>query len=541
MADSPLNITVNVSNIVTLDDARKALKELNKELGRTALENIPRQKELGVEIVKVKNIIADATAGTVTANGKMMRSYFTLGEQLRQFYYQQRVGNRTMMEVTQTFGQFGSMLGMGGIGGVVGSAAQGFQQMEFAVTAAGLAAQRGTGIIATLGSKLMEFAMPLAGAAAGFALLMMAIKAVHEITEKLNKSIEKNTELLVASGRITRDQYIEMLQLQIKKVEQEEISVSFWASLLGKTAMVDDYLTKIIDKGNKILQLETLRKAEVEKAVKLDWDRFLAEVAILDKEDKSLEVQKAKTAELIKHTNELFKQLQLTTETGEVVKGRTFIGRRAISEAVPFMGETITGERAGIVGGGKLATGRKAVEAMRGEMEQVNWLGKDFTDSLSRGMENATGVLAEGFMRTFKMGEGLIARFGAALLAAIVQALSVKAAAGIMDWLKLGTAIVAAPATGGTSLIAGGVSLAQYGGLIKEPTLGFGLRTGRKILMGEAGPEQISPINQIGQAGRYGGGMVTMPPLSLRTEISGSNLAIIVESGNRQNYKRRIR
>jgi hypothetical protein len=166
MADQEIKLRVSVDGGTTIGDMRKHLKSLNAELNNVAVSNIPLQKKLGAEIVKVKDTIASATSSTVTANGKMMQSYFKTGEELRRFYREQRLGDRTMREATQTVQVFGTMLGDSGLGKSLGTAIAGFQQAEFAVSGLGIAAQGAGGKFAVFGASLAAAAAPIAIAAA---------------------------------------------------------------------------------------------------------------------------------------------------------------------------------------------------------------------------------------------------------------------------------------------------------------------------------------------------------------------------------------
>src|SRR3990167_4523017 len=123
MADSQLHITVTTDDeglrglIAKLNSGNLTIKEYNK-----SLRDLRASSKIGsqglLDLKEVQTQVADATAGS---QGKMMRSYFKTGEELRRFYREQMVGNRTMREATQTVGVFGTMLGGEGLGKVVGT------------------------------------------------------------------------------------------------------------------------------------------------------------------------------------------------------------------------------------------------------------------------------------------------------------------------------------------------------------------------------------------------------------------------------------
>jgi len=511
MPESQLNILVKVSGQNELNDLFQKIEE-----GTDSIDDQSRALKLGKALYKSwgaeNDILKPSLAATMRmiedkrtkameplmgANARLMKSYFTLGEELRRFYREQRVGNRTMSELTQTFGQFGTMLGIDGIGGVVGTATGAFQQMEFAVTAAGLAAQRGTGIIATLGSRIVALAGPLAATAAGVSLLVLAMKEADAITKRLNEALDENARLLREAGKITSEQYVKSLDRQIATLRAKEISPSFWASLLGRQSMLNDALEKMIQRDNEILKLEILRNKEQEKNNANAEKQLTIVKKIADEEEKRWQAYRKAWTEGIR-----------VTGTEILPADELLRGRAAISMARPGVaGETITDAGFAIpIGEDRIAKGGKAVEAMREEMEKVSSLGKDFGDSVERGMQNATAILAEGFIRAFNLGDSLIARFGAGLLSAVTQAFAAKAAKGLFDVLFGIGAVAAAPATGGTSLIPAVTTIVsrQRGGWIHEPVAGIGMRSRSIYTIAETGSEYVSAANQVGQQARYG-------------------------------------
>lgn len=85
----------------------------------------------------------------------------------------------------------------------------------------------------------------------------------------------------------------------------------------------------------------------------------------------------------------------------------------------------------------------------------------------------------------------------------------------------------------------------QEGGWINEPVVGRGLRSGQMYTLGERGPEYVMPNSQL-QNARFANSFDTsriekvFSNLQLRTEIRGTDLAVIVERGNRINRGRRL-
>ena len=124
MAETDLKITVTTDSTELQDLVSKlnkgdlTVKEYNKTLRALRDASVVGSKSQ----MDLKSVVTQVGEQTATANGKMMKSYFQTGEELRRFYREQRLGDRTMREATATIGGLGSMLGGEGIGRVVSSA-----------------------------------------------------------------------------------------------------------------------------------------------------------------------------------------------------------------------------------------------------------------------------------------------------------------------------------------------------------------------------------------------------------------------------------
>jgi hypothetical protein len=277
--DSELKIKVTLDG-ATIGDAKAKLKELNVAYNKIALDNIPLQKQLGAEIVKLKGIIAGATDATVTANGKMMKSYFSTGEELRRFYREQRVGDRTMREATQAVSGFSSMLGGEGLGKIVGSVTSRFQEMEFTMTGIGIAAQSSGGKFAGLGKTLVGLATPLAVVAAAIGLMYTVGEKVSAVYERLNKALDAIGKQSFSSA--SKETQVGMLDKQIRALMKEQNeSPSFLSALGGGQAMRAEQLAQSIERQTKINELLEQRK-KLEESISDDEIAAIKSVADME-------------------------------------------------------------------------------------------------------------------------------------------------------------------------------------------------------------------------------------------------------------------
>jgi hypothetical protein len=532
MADSTLNISVSVTNVKTLDDARVELKRLNKELGGVALDNIPRQKELGAEIVRVKNIIGDATAATVTANGKMMKSYFSTGEELRRFYREQRVGDRTMREATSAIGGFGSMLGGEGLGKIVGTATQRFQEMEFAVHGVGIAAQSGSAAMASWGQKLMSMAGPLAGIAAAIGLLSLAMAEQRRISDELNKSLEKGTELGIASGRISKEQQIAMLRLQLAQAGKGGVSPGLIPSILGSRSMMEDMLLQASDRANKLQEIQSKINALLGDGNKKRTEEIIAleEIYDLDKDDA------AALKEQVEYKKELARWNAMIAQSAKDYQDAYL--KRAFDISIGK--EKKPGRASGL----PLV---QTDESKKSFLDYTDQFGKmtDDVDTLNASTMAYVDTLSQmstGLMQAAEQAGQTGASFGSMARGIIKAAIGQTIAQVVGDALAKNAfpynlIIAAAAGSAAAALFETVIPKFAEGGLAYGPTLAVvgDNRNARND------PEVIAPLsklNAIGQAGRYGGGSM-QPFVQVFPIVSSAGISVQVEVGNRMNKRRR--
>jgi len=105
--------------------------------------------------------------------------------------------------------------------------------------------------------------------------------------------------------------------------------------------------------------------------------------------------------------------------------------------------------------------------------------------------------------------------------------MTIKAIAALASGNFVGAAGFTAAAVGikiagraAGAAIRGDVKKMAEGGVIDEPVMGIGQRTGQRYLMGEAGPEVVSPMTQAGNDGAMAG------------NISINNLTIYAQDVN---------
>ena len=116
------------------------------------------------------------------------------------------------------------------------------------------------------------------------------------------------------------------------------------------------------------------------------------------------------------------------------------------------------------------------MQDMEKKMAKVKQTGFDFTKQMQGGFAAATNTLADGFIRAFGLGQGLLDRMIATILGSLAQ-----------TGIAYLTSLIFSPAKAVEEVFS-----AQHGGVIPEPVVGLG-KSGRMYTFGEAGPEYVTP------------------------------------------------
>ncbi len=385
MSDEELRIRVTTDT----DEAKKlkgALKDISQEVKLAELAFKRQEKSAGdtqitfgelEKKVKALNLSEKDTVNIMTqlyhAENRVTLGFRSLAtevksinskmpstnQQFKDFYREQRVGDRTMRETTQAVSAFTSILGGSdsGLGKAVGGAFQQFQSAEFAVHGLGIAAQTASPRIAGIGATLMANAGPIAAAVAGIGLVAMAMKRASEYADRFNEALMKNREALLDMGRISKEEEITRLTREINKESQKGVSPS-WLTLHGGSAMIAaDVIAQVLEREANINVL-------------------MAERARLEKEIASDREKEAKSAEDIAKSEEA--NAQASREIARMFSGGA-AGMTA--SGMPEQG----GMKIGAVGGAK--TPKQLSADFQAEMSKISALETSFEASTLSGMQ----------------------------------------------------------------------------------------------------------------------------------------------------------
>jgi regulator of replication initiation timing len=314
--NSDLKITLTFAGQKELNDLIKKFNEgkmtyaelnkLAKEYGNSVKNNfIPGTKEAAIaagNLTKILNEQSRAKKELLSDDGKIRDSYFKIGEELRRFYREQRVGDRTMREATQAVSGLGAMLGDSGLGKIIGTTTQRFQEMEFATNGLGIALKSAGGAAAGFGTSLIAVGGIIAGIAAAIGGLIYLHDEEKKRIEALNDAILKNLELRKEIGAATSG---ELKAAYGKEIDRKIIEL---AKISRKPGLWDAFITTVTNpfaSSAEIGLMAQKRSGETATAEELKLQNEIIElkkkIIALDKEEAE---EKKKIADATKKTRE---------------------------------------------------------------------------------------------------------------------------------------------------------------------------------------------------------------------------------------------
>jgi murein DD-endopeptidase MepM/ murein hydrolase activator NlpD len=537
---------------ISINEMSKAIK-LNNEVYKNAPDV---HNAFGAAVARNSVILKDAKDKAIdpltSANGRMMKSYFQTGEELRRFYREQRVGDRTMREMTQAAGGLGQMMGGDGLGKVVGTLTSGFQQGEFSVNAMGIAAQSAGGKMAILGRGLMAMSVPLAILAGIWFLISKRTEDSKKQTEEYNKKLRENLDMQIKLGIVKPEVGIKEDEKKLKKLQDE------YAKLNTKPKQPQDYIEpssiietrklfssyakgetfqtqEQVDKLNEILALQIKIKEQKDAIVKTDTKTESIQESIL-------ELAKEMQKEEADGFNKGFAYLKLKQdaepeEIGNYIKKLQLLKESTKDETLQLEIQKEINK--------KLSDETKAVKELAKEKKKADddaykaskagrwnklktdmkeWL--DDTNVQIDAVSGAIGGLASGWTQAISgliSGTQNIGQAFTAMKDAVVQALTeiiAKMMAMYILQQLLGLFTGGASSVASESIPVGGGAttstalIGDSGGWLNEPVSGIGMKTGTPYKLAWNGvPEHVTTIkqlNQMSQSSRGGNGNAAM-------------------------------
>lgn len=194
-----VDIIARVRGAETIKDMKSGLKDLKRSLEETNTRS-QEYKRLADEVANAENRLHQARRVAYGDQGKIKEAYFNSGAALRQFYMEQRVGDRTMRESASTVKMFASAFGVGGLSTGLETAIGAFQQTEFAVKGFAVAAESAGGTVGKLGAGLASMGT---GAIAPLAAMAAELLIVKGIIDSTRESVDEYRAAAVKAGLLS--------------------------------------------------------------------------------------------------------------------------------------------------------------------------------------------------------------------------------------------------------------------------------------------------------------------------------------------------
>lgn len=521
----------------SIDEMREAARFATKTFTSWGAENEILKKGMADTAVTIKEKVAVQMEALATKNTKTMKSYFSLGQEMRKWFIEQRAGDRIMRESGQTVSMLGNIMGASGLSGIINTAQGSFQQMQFAVVAAGKSMEQAGGTVAGMGKTLVGAAGGIAGLVAVLSLAALAFKASADAQKEFEEAIDAYNEAVINSGRLTEEEIEILRKRQLVSAQAKEVEVTWWKGIFGMQALYNDLLTKTIVKETDV---EKKRKADEEakwavKKKQLDEDQQIRDIAWDIEQSKRQELaawreinaEAKKNKEIALSTKGAGVQAALMNDPIIAGLAKYSKEQRELSSLSPAMRfgvqkrEFDQSMALGTEGLKRVSVGesidwsKKPREEQQKTFEEARSKASDFTLALADGFTSATDTLANGLSQAFSLGDSLLAQFANQMISTMMSVGAKAAVKGILG------------------MIPGLGSFAQLlpfaaGGVITEPVVGVGLNTGRVHTFGERGqPEMVTPLNAVGQAGRLGSGGQGGGVVVLETRIKGNDIVLV--------------
>jgi hypothetical protein len=388
-------------------------------------------------------------------NAKMMKSYFTTGEEMRRFFQQQRLGNRIFSESGQVVNSFASILGGSQISNAFSTITGNFQNLEFAFNGVGIAAKNAGGAVGKFGSALLAFAGPLAAAGAVGGAILFINSEFERMNTALKESFERLQDVRVELGEISK---LGVLNRRAAAAVEAKPEVGIWDTILAGIGMrVGNYEPLVAAAGKAVMDIEAAKKK-----AQLELERYFEE------------------------------RYGMTITGGRVSpSGGGSRGYTPGPGALRGLGAGFTGARGGVPG---TLQGVSPMPLDWGRSKEVKVAFDELTteaQSFYSGMKAMTNELAGAistyiggaFKRVFGEGETLMGNLVSSFITAFISQ--------------------------GTSALVGRLIPMAGGGVITEPYVARGLHSGTLLTLGEQGPEMVMPMNSVTRTSHNSGSVGT--------------------------------
>lgn len=491
----------------SLQDLRTVQRGLRSEREKNIIGS-QSEIRLAEEEVKVKERISQVTEKLMTRKARERDEYFKTGLQLRQ--------------------------GLLPLMGDLTNSLQGgdFSAKNFSSSISNIAISFGR--VSAKGVPLQTIFKGMLSSLAGPTGIVLGIGVVTSLalafTDKFNPAVEKGWKELQKLNDEIRE-----LNLELGKITKEENMEQLLKNLGRLTTERNKLLSEDIIKfdlfapGFFTIDVDALKqRTQAEKDV-LEAEKKIADQRKKEEEEEKKRAEEAKEAEekklkqLEKEKEELYAiwdaqyKLGLLNESDrrfqeEQAKIRAKIFGPAAKPAVTDI-KGVEGIEPGKVG----AKLRGEAKLTFGEMiGQSRAFESAFAVGIGNISQDISSKIGGAFAKVFGGAHTMLGKFVGDFATQLVNIL-------LQLGIKLGLAELGVPV----------FALAQ-GGMISEPVVGRGMKSGSIYTIAETQPEYVSPVNRMGQAARFGGGPSGGGSIFVvQNKITATGLRTFVKRGER--------
>lgn len=504
----------------------EAERHLKKAIEETATAEQITHGLFGKEqdlIANLANARSKARERAVSDNGKITKSYFEIGEELRRTEKESahakslmaetmlglrkevRESAREMRIAREGFTSLGGYIGEE-FAGKLNTAFMKFDELKFVFEASAVAGENFRGKLGGIMTAVGSFGIPIAAMATGITMAIETFQKLAEAAEKAREEMHKTfLETATEYFNLSKQQQIEMRSGERGKLEGEIRELT--AKRIELNASISTSVQERITKAAVLLDIDK-QLAERQKELRV------IDVQIKKLTDDILEAKKKASEgsrptgpgspvavpEGVAYDENTWFWMNHEYNTSDFFFQRMMKGNALGQPVTPLSWNELQGTWAGVRGApgkmGGLGTGVRAgmpnipltlggVDAkpmnwswasdVKGGFKEIDGEAKAFSDTMKSMMGSIAGSITNqiggAFRKVFGEGENLAA--------------------------DLFTTIVTTFLNFGLTSSFRGMGFMAGGGVITEPYIARGLHSGRMLALGEKGPEMVTPMNHM--------------------------------------------
>lgn len=542
--DNTNRIITKVEGIVSIKELRAVIKESNDEFLKLPITAREQQAAQGKLISQMKDQLADMTRVTQSSNAQMMGSYFRTGESIRTNLNLSREANVTIRRLGEGFQYLITNPKMAAV------------ELDRVAREFSILAQNSGGVSAAFKILMMQMASPsgiLTAAIAASSLAMIfwdklipSTKEEDKEAAKLNKTVESLHENMLKLGTETPEDNLKRFQERIEAIDKKINEPTFWEKIKALVGAIPVVLSpRAIAFGASGGKISPAHERTPEEEKELTDEQIKKNAAVegyIRHKKEELELDQDSTDLDLKHLVTLYKYIEaqrlivtgkeaqrqidikllelrekmnpmagaeelaiidqgwgyalgnrgITTNKNPISGFDQFTNIKLIQEqnSRPTMSmmDRLLGRVPGQKGGNE-----SPIEPLKGDLKELTTL----TGPLIGGFNAVGESISSQVIGKLHEANSIGQTFVKGMLSSIFSLATSVGAVGLMA--GIGSLI---PGIGTFSGIFKSLMHFDSGGMISEPVVGMGLRSGRGYTFAERGPEYVVNPNNMNPSNR---------------------------------------